>query len=159
LLTSGLANQSLLTLFQTSAGLFNTFSTRPYNIHLLALPFLLSTLKCYRAIIVSSIQALPFFNLASQSGSVRQILGQSDFFFLCFVAALPFWPQSTIPPEIPQLVAIPNVTMQVNQTPVRGAIHRLGMKIRVSIGIFARSFFDSLFFSCSITFDLNECVL
>ena len=102
---------------------------------------LLSTLN-YRTI-MSSIQAFPSFSLVLAKDSVK--FSVSDFLFV-FRRSLTFYYQKTTAPEIP--VAVPTV-VQVNQTPVRGAINRLGMRIKVMICLLCAFIYWFLFFSCS----------
>jgi hypothetical protein len=104
-------------------------STVPCSPHRLCLP---STLVSIRG--------------TSNSRSVRLFFLFMFCHFLTF-----FWPQTTMPPEIPQAVAVANPTVaaiQINHTPVRGAFSSLGMKFWVRINVLcAFIFFDSLFFS------------
>ena len=78
---------------------------------------------------MSSSQAFPSFELAINKHWYFKYSVSQTFFFYVFRRSLTFWPQNTIPPEIPQAQAIaPNPPVPV----VRAAILRVRIKIRVS---------------------------
>ena len=81
----------------------------------------------------------PCFN----SGSISPILCKSIIFSTCFTAGLLIWPKKTTRGEIP----VANPIVQVNHTPVRGAIYRLGMRIWVSTGLLRAFNYWIFFFS------------